>query len=166
MGNYDTSTKVAPPLRESEDVAALREGLRDGTIDVLASDHAPHSVAEKEVEYDVAEFGMVGFETAFPLYLKLVNEGHLSLETMISAMTYKPAKLLGLARGTFQKGSVADVTVCDLGLSFKVDKTKLHSKSQNTPFHGWDLKGRVRHTIVSGNPVFPFTPEEIKGGRK
>lgn len=156
VGNYDTSTKVAPPLRESEDVSALREGLRDGTIDVLASDHAPHSIADKEVEYDQAEFGMVGFETAFPLYLSVVNDGHMTLETMISAMTSKPAKLLAIARGTLQRNAVADVTICDLNAAIKVDKTKLYSKSQNTPFHGWELKGRVKNTIVSGRQVFPF----------
>lgn len=157
VGNYDTSTKVAPPLRESEDVTALREGLRDGTIDVLASDHAPHSIADKEVEYDHAEFGMVGFETAFPLYLSVVNAGDLTLETMISAMTSRPAKLLGIARGTLQRHAAADVTIADLNASVKVDKTKLHSKSQNTPFHGWELKGRVKYTIVGGKLVFPFS---------
>lgn len=153
VGNYDTNTKVAPPLREAQDLVALCEGLKDGTIDVLASDHAPHSVEDKEVEYDLAEFGMVGLETAFPLYYGLVLENKISLERLISAMTIKPAEILGIQKGTLRVGADADVTVFDPQPRFSIDKNKFRSKSRNTPFHGREVQGDVLYTIVRGKVV-------------
>jgi dihydroorotase len=153
VGNYDTNTKVAPPLREAQDLEALCEGLKDGTIDVLASDHAPHSVEDKEVEYDLAEFGMVGLETAFPLYHRLVLDNKVSLERLISAMTVKPAEILGLQKGTLRVGVDADVTVFDPSFRHSFDKAKFRSKSQNTPFHGREVQGDVLYTIVGGKVV-------------
>lgn len=161
IGTYDTNTKVAPPLREQEDVEALKEALADGTIDVLASDHAPHSVVEKEVEYDQAEFGMVGLETAMPLYHRLVVDGKMALSRMIEAMTVKPAEVLGIQKGTLKVGSDADITIFDPNFKYTFDKTKFRSKSQNTPFNGWEVQGRVCYTLVSGKVI--FTGEHLKG---
>ncbi len=161
VGTYDTNTKVAPPLREQEDVEALKEALADGTIDVLASDHAPHSVVEKEVEYDQAEFGMVGLETAMPLYHRLVVDGKMALSRMIEAMTVKPAEVLGISKGTLKVGSDADITLFDPNFKYSLDKTKFKSKSQNTPFNGWPVQGKVCYTIVSGKVV--FTGEHLRG---
>lgn len=154
VGNYDTNTKVAPPLREPQDVEAVCEGLADGTLDALATDHAPHSVEEKQVEYDLAAFGMVGLETAFPLYHRLVLDKKVSLERVIEAMTIRPAEILGVARGTLKLGAVGDVTIFDPGFSYRIDKTTFRSKSQNTPFHGWEVKGKVCYTVVGGRVVF------------
>ncbi len=154
VANYDTNTKVAPPLREIQDVEALREALIDGTIDVLASDHAPHSVVEKEVEYDHAAFGISGLETAFPLYLKLHNEYQVSLHRLIEAMTIKPAQIIGISKGTLRVGSEADITLVDLGKSHQIDKSKFRSKSQNTPFNNWQVKGKVCLTMVGGKIVY------------
>lgn len=154
VGNYDTNTKVAPPLREQEDVDALIEGLSDGTIDALASDHAPHSVEEKEVEYDQAAFGMVGLETAFPLYYRLISDRGVSLNRVISAMTIRPAEIIGIPKGTLRVGNEADVTIFDPNLTYKLDKAQFRSKSINTPFHGTDVRGKVRYTIVRGKIVF------------
>lgn len=169
VGNYDTNTKVAPPLREIEDVEALREAVADGTIDVVASDHAPHSVADKEVEYDLAEFGMIGLETAFPLYHGLVTGGRISLPRLVEAMTSKPAAILGIRKGTLGPGVDADVTVFDPAARYRVDKATFRSKSQNTPFHGLDVQGRVVYTLVRGVPVYvapgaadPLAPREAR----
>ncbi len=160
VGHYDTNTKVAPPLREKEDVEALQAAVADGTIDALASDHAPHSREEKEVEYDHAEFGMVGLETAFPLYHQLVLDGKLSLTRMVEAMTVRPAEIIGVPKGTLKVGADADITVVDLERRFKVDKKRFRSKSQNTPFDGWEVQGSVRFTIVGGRVV--YRAEETK----
>lgn len=154
VGTYDTNTKVAPPLREQQDIEALTEALADGTIDALASDHAPHSVEEKEVEYDHAEFGMVGLETAFPLYYRAALRKGIGLDRLISAMTQKPAEIIGIPKGTLKVGLDADVTVFDPNVKYTIDKTKFRSKSQNTPFHGWEVQGKVCYTIVSGKIVF------------
>ena len=154
VGNYDTNTKVAPPLRESRDVEALRAALADGTVDALASDHAPHSVLEKEVEYDHAEFGMVGLETAFSLYFQLTLNNSLSLKRLIEAMTVRPSAIIGIPKGTLKAGVDADVTIFDPSGRFRVDKTRFRSKSQNTPFHGWDVQGKVCYTIVGGKVAY------------
>lgn len=154
VGTYDTNTKVAPPLREKIDVKALREAVQDGTIDTLASDHAPHAAEEKEVEYDLAEFGMVGLETALPLYYQCVLDGAYSLERMVTAMTEAPAKVIGVPKGTLANGADADVTIADLAYRYDVDKHTFLSKSQNTPFHGRSVQGRVCHTVVKGELVY------------
>ena len=118
VGTYDTNTKVAPPLREPQDIEAVTEALADGTIDALASDHAPHSVEDKEVEYDHAEFGMVGLETAFPLYYRVALQKGVSLKRIISAMTHKPAEIIGIPKGTLKVGADADITIFDPKMNF------------------------------------------------
>ncbi len=154
VGSYDTSTKVAPPLREKADVEALAEAVADGTVDILATDHAPHSLLEKDIEYDQAAFGMVGLEIAFPIYNRLVQSRVTDLNRIIEAMTIKPAQLLNVDRGTLAVGKVADITIFDPKASYKIDKTRFKSKSQNTPFHGWDVTGRVEMTILAGKVVY------------
>lgn len=154
VGNYDTNTKVAPPLREQADIEALMEGLFDGTIDALASDHAPHSIEDKAVEYDHAEFGMVGLETAFPLYHRLVVTKGMQLKRLVEAMTIRPAEIIGIPKGTLKVGADADVTIFDPKARYRIDVSKFRSKSKNSPFDGWDVQGRVCYTIVSGKVVY------------
>jgi dihydroorotase len=154
VAEYDTNTKVAPPLREQRDVEALREGLADGTIDVVASDHAPHAIEDKLVEYDFAEFGMVGLETAFPLYYRMCLKNGVGLTRLIAAMTTEPAKVLGIAKGTLRVGADADLTLFDPESTYRIDKMGFRSKSRNTPFHGWEVQGKVRYTIVQGQVVY------------
>jgi dihydroorotase len=150
---YDTACKCAPPLREQADVAALREALADGTIDCVATDHAPHSSLEKDVEFDLASPGMIGLESALGLVLRLVDEEVLTLERALHALTAGPARLFGLEAGTLAPGAAADVAVLDLDARTPVDPARLRSKSRNTPFRGWELRGRVRLTLVGGRIV-------------
>jgi len=158
VGTYDTNTKVAPPLREPQDIEAVTEALADGTIDALASDHAPHSVEDKEVEYDHAEFGMVGLETAFPLYYRIALKKGVSLNRIISAMTQKPAEIIGIPKGTLKLGADADITIFDPEMKYRIDKKEFRSKSKNTPFDGWDVQGKVRYTIVAGKVIYSEAP--------
>lgn len=148
--SYDTSTKVNPPLRTGLDLEALREGLADGTIDAVATDHAPHSSLEKHVEYDDAAFGMIGFESALPLVLRLVHDGQLSLMAAIERLTAGPARTFGLPGGSLKAGQPADLACIDLEKTFNLDAASLRSKSQNTPFLGWELRGTVRLTLARG----------------
>lgn len=142
--SYDTNTKMNPPLRSQKDVEAVLEGLKDGTIDVIATDHAPHAIEEKEVEFSAATFGIVGLETALGLVLsRLVETGILDLVQAIAKMTVRPASILKLERGIFKKGAPASLTIFDPKAEWTVDKTRLKSKSKNTPFHNWKLKGKV-----------------------
>ncbi len=147
---FDVHAKVNPPLRGVEDVAAVREGLRDGTIDVIASDHAPHAVTDKDVEFDEAAFGMVGLETSLGLSLKLVSDGILTLDQLIRKMSTAPAMILRIPGGSLKTGAVADVTVIDPAAVWTVDRDRFRSKGRNTPFHGWDMKGQAVMTIVGG----------------
>ena len=148
---YDTHTKMAPPLRSVEDRQALIEGLADGTIDAIATDHAPHHADEKMVEFDHAPFGIVGLETAVALCLdRLVGKKVISLARLIELLSTQPARILGLSKGTLSAGADADITVLDLEGSSIVEPEKFHSKSRNTPFKGWKLKGRAVKTIVGG----------------
>ncbi len=152
---YNVNAKVNPPLRSKEHVEAVKEGLKDGTIEVIASDHAPHTLVEKFREFDLCENGMVGLETTLPLVLtKLVNEKILSLEDAIAKMSINPAKVLGLDKGTLSKGANADITIIDLNKEEKVDPEKFESKGRNTPFAGMKLKGKAVYTIVKGKVVF------------
>lgn len=153
--SFDTSTKVNPPLRSRADVEAVKEGLKDGTIDVIATDHAPHTKEQKAVEYIYAPFGMVGLETALPLVIThLINPGVLSLSEAIAKLTINPAKILGLSeKGNLEPGKDADITIIDLEKEFIVDREKLASKGKNTPFHGWYLRGKAVRTIVAGETV-------------
>jgi dihydroorotase len=152
--SYDTATKCAPPLRGEADRQAVREGLADGTIDCIATDHAPHATQEKQLEFDQAAFGMIGLETALGLGLKLVDEKLLTLPKLIERLTVGAARVFGLPAGTLGKGAPADVTVLDLDTAYKVDPERFRSKSRNSPFRGWELRGRVTHTIVGGQVVF------------
>jgi dihydroorotase len=155
-GGYDTNTKMNPPLRTRADVEACIQGVIDGTIDCLATDHAPHTREEKEVEFDKAPFGIVGLETALPLYAKaLVEPGHLTWLQLIEKMTLAPARVMSLQNvGTFAVGAAADVTVFDPMQEWTIDPALFRSKSRNTPFGGWNVKGRVRYTFVNGHCVF------------
>lgn len=142
--HYDTNTKMNPPLRSQKDVDAMLEGLKDGTIDVIATDHAPHSIEEKETEFDAAPFGILGLETALGLVLtQLVDKQVLTLAEAIHKMTCQPAKILKLERGALKIGAPATLTLFDPEQEWTVDIQQLKSKSKNTPFHGWNLKGRV-----------------------
>jgi dihydroorotase len=150
---YNTNAKMNPPLRSAEDVAAMKAGLADGTIDAIATDHAPHHPDEKEIEFNLALNGIVGLETSLPLSLKLVEEGCLDLKALVSLMSCNPAKILGIERGTLKRGAVADVTVIDTQKVWQVSAEKLESKSKNSPFLGWDMKGCAAYTIVKGQVV-------------
>ncbi len=154
VAGFDTATKMYPPLRTDGDVAAVRAGLADGTIDVIASDHAPHSSLEKDVEFDRAAFGIIGLETSLPLALALVRESVLTLAQAIEKMTVRPAAVIGIDRGRIARGAAADITVIDPSEEFTVDKEQFASKSRNTPFHGWQLTGRCAYTIVAGAVVY------------
>lgn len=151
---YDTNVKVNPPIRAKEDMEAIREGLRDGTIDVIATDHAPHTEDEKKVEFDLAPFGISGLETALALALKLVEDGVLTLPEMIKKLTSTPAQIIKSTGGTLKVGAVADVVVFDPNKIITVDRERFRSKGKNTPFHGWKLSGCVLYTIVGGKLVF------------
>ena len=154
VAHYDTSTKVNPPLRTAADVAAVREGLADGTIEVIATDHAPHTVEEKDVEYDRAPFGLVGLETAVGLvWTRLVGTGVLTPLQAVTKMTLNPARILGLTKGTLEAGTAADLTVIEPEHSWRVDAARFESKGRNTPFQGMSLKGRAWATVVRGRVV-------------
>lgn len=157
---YDTNAKVNPPLREQHDVDAVRRGLADGTIDVIATDHAPHHYEMKEREFDDAPFGIVGLETALGLAItELVEPGLLSLPKLIGRMSTEPARLFHLPGGTLERGAPADIVVFDPGASWAVDPATFRSKSRNTPFAGRKLRGQVERTLVGGLTVF------VKGAR-
>lgn len=154
VGAYDTATKVNPPLRAADDVAAVKEGLRDGTVDVIATDHAPHTVEEKDVEYNYAPFGMVGLETAVGLAMsELVAPGILTVPQLIEKMSLNPAKILKLNRGTLTIGAAADITVIDPDKTEVVNPVEFAGKGRNTPFAGRELKGLPVAAIVGGKLV-------------
>ncbi|ACH38911.1 dihydroorotase [Citrifermentans bemidjiense Bem] len=151
---YETNAKMNPPLRSAADVEAMKAGLADGTIDAIATDHAPHHPDEKDVEFNVALNGIVGLETSLSLSLKLVEEGRLDLNQLVSLMSCTPAKILGLDRGTLKVGAVGDVTIIDPAKEWQVEAAKLESKSKNSPFLGWKMKGRAVYTVVKGQVVY------------
>ena len=155
VAGYDPRTKMNPPLRSAKDRDALIEGIVDGTIDCLATDHAPHTEIEKDNDFDSAPFGIVGLETALGLYLKaLVEAKHLSLIELLLRLTVNPMRVLGIAGGTLEAGSDADVTVFDPMRPWTVRSSEFASKGRNTPFEGWQLKGQVLFTIVGGSIVY------------
>jgi dihydroorotase len=152
---YDTHFKMNPPLRSAPDREAILEGLADGTIEILSSDHAPHCDYEKEVEFDYAPFGIIGLETELALALmQLVHTGRLSLADMVAKFTVNPARLLNLDKGTLTVGADGDVTVFDPGQEWVYAREQSASKSRNSPFFGWKLKGRAVATIVAGKRVW------------
>jgi dihydroorotase len=149
---YQTACKVNPPLREAEDRDALIAALADGTIDCIATDHAPHAPSEKDAEFSEAPNGMIGLETALPLMLELVTSGKVKLSRMVEALTIAPARIVGLPVGTLAEGALADAIVVDPDVEWTVES--FASKSQNSPFTGRKVKGRVVATIVDGTLVF------------
>jgi len=152
---YDTNFKMAPPLRSQSDVEAILEGLRDGTIDAIATDHAPHHANEKMLEFDRAPNGIVGLETAVSLALdRLVHSGVISWSRMVDLLSCRPTRIFKLDRGTLKIGAAADVTILDPNKQVKVEAAKLQSKSRNTPFGEWELNGAPRATIVGGRVVW------------
>lgn len=151
---YNTNAKMNPPLRTAEHVAAMKDALVDGTIDAIATDHAPHHPDEKDVEFNIAMNGIVGLETSLPLSLKLVEDGVIDLNKLVSLMSCNPAKILGIERGTLKPGAVADVTVIDQAKEWQVTAEKMESKSKNSPFLGWQMKGTAAYTIVKGQVVY------------
>lgn len=152
--NYRTFSKMNPPLRAERDRLAVIEGLRDGTIDAIATDHAPHDQESKRVPMDVASFGIVGLETMLPLSLNLVKHNIMSLRDVIAAMTYKPADIIHVNAGRMQKGKPADLALIDLGYQWDFKNEHLHSKSKNSPFEDMQLTGRALRTVVAGETVY------------
>ena len=151
---YDTNAKVNPPLRPAADVAAIKAGLKDGTLDAIASDHAPHTSLEKDLEFQAAAFGLIGLETSLGLSLKLVHDGVLTISQLVTKMSLNPAKILGVPGGTLKVGAPADISLIDLNRKWQVDANAFASKSRNCPFHGWPLQGKAIMTIVAGKVVW------------
>jgi len=152
---YDTNTKMNPPLREAADRDAMLSGIADGSVDVIATDHAPHHYDEKNVEFDQALFGIVGLETAVSLSLdRLVHAGVIRLPRLIELLSVNPARILGVSGGSLSVGAPADVTVLAPDLDVRIEAASLRSRSKNTPFDGWQLRGGVAATFVGGRPVY------------
>lgn len=151
---YDTLAKVNPPLRTPEDVEAIKQGLREGVIDAIATDHAPHSTLEKDVEFDRAAFGMIGLQTALPLTLQLVREGVLSLAEAIGKLSWSGASILGIGGGRLTPGGVADLVIINPDVEYRLDADHILSKSKNTPFIGQTMKGMAELTLVGGKIVW------------
>ncbi len=158
IGDYDTNCKVCPPLRSADDLAAIKAALkRGGVFDAIATDHAPHGIIDKEVEFDKAAWGMVGFETALPLALGLVSEGILSLTAMIALFTSQPAAVFALPGGSLKVGQLADVTVFNQNVDWIVSRETLNSKSKNSPWLGKTLRGKVLYTLVGGELRYEYS---------
>jgi len=157
--HYDPNTKMNPPLRSEEDRQALLQGLLDGTIDAIASDHAPHHADEKLVEFDEAPFGIIGLETTVPLIGdRCVRKGGLGPARFVELLSRNPARILGIKKGTLAVGADADVTIIDPELERTVDVSQFKSKSRNSPFHGWTLRGWPVATVVGGRVVHEHQP--------
>jgi dihydroorotase len=154
VASYDTNAKMNPPLRTAADVEAVIGALRDGTIEVIASDHAPHHRDEKEIEFEQAANGIIGLETTLPLSLRLIRDAGISIETVVAALTANPARVLGVPCGRLTPGGLADLAVIDPDCPWTVDPNHFHSKSRNTPFAGWQMVGAARATIVGGRVVW------------
>ena len=151
VATFDPNFKMNPPLRTADDVAALKEGLRDGTIDCIASDHAPHERESKELEFLYAPFGVIGLESALAVAVaELIDTGTLSWPELVARMSTHPARVLGLQRGTLAVGAAADITLIDPELEWTIDAGRLESKSRNCPFHGRRVRGRAVMTLVGG----------------
>lgn len=151
---FNTNAKMNPPLRTDDDVLAIKEGLKDGTIDCIVTDHAPHHTDEKECEFGYALNGITGLETSLGLALKcLVNEGVLTMSELVEKMSLNPSRILGISKGTLGEGKIADVTIFDPEKKWTVEVDKLQSKSKNTPYGGWELYGKPEYVIVNGKIV-------------
>lgn len=151
---YDTNTKMNPPLRGKEDVKAIKEGLKDGTIDAIASDHAPHTDSEKDVEFDFAPFGIIGLETSLSLaVMEFVDKKVLTWPELILKMSANPARILGIDGGSLKKGGKADIVIIDPDIKYVYKKESIESKSRNSPFINWELKAKASWVFVRGEPV-------------
>ncbi|TCT14345.1 dihydroorotase [Natranaerovirga pectinivora] len=160
INGFDTNFKMNPPLRSKFDVEALKQGLKDDVIEIIATDHAPHHYDEKNTTFDEAAFGIVGLETSVALTItELVDKGWITPKQMIEKMSLNPAKRLGIEKGTLKEGSVADVTIIDPKRAYKIDVNQFASKSKNSPFHNKEVKGMVTHTIVGGQVVYRVDSE-------
>jgi dihydroorotase len=158
---YDANFKMKPPLCPIESVNAIKIGLKDGTIDVIATDHAPHEFSEKEVEFVSAPFGVVGLETALPLILNLVRENVLTPLEAIKKVTINPAKVIGIPKGSLGIGRSADITIIDPESSWRVNSNDFFSKGRNTPFQGLEMVGEIDRTIVGGKIVYKKKSKEL-----
>lgn len=155
LGDYDSNKKMNPPLRTQEDVEAMKIALKNGVIDVIATDHAPHHYDEKNVEFDKAPFGIVGLETSFALsYTYLVKTGVLTPLELIEKMSTKPAEIIGLDKGTIEVGKVADIAIIDVDKNYVIDPETFVSKGKNTPFGGMEVYGEVAYTLVNGKVIY------------
>ena len=165
---YDTNAKMNPPLREEADRDAMLAGIADGTVDAIATDHAPHHYDEKKVEFDRAPFGIVGLETAVSLSLdRLIHTGLIRLPRLVELLSVNPARILGVTGGSLSEGAPADITIIAPDLKVRIDASRLRSKSKNTPFDGWELRGGVAATLVGGRTLFVnpdvFNPDVARG---
>ncbi len=160
---YDTNAKMNPPLRTPEDVQAIKRGLAEGVLDVIATDHAPHSTLEKDVEFDRAAFGIIGLETALPLTLKLVEEGVLSLPEAIKKLSHNPATILGVTGGSLREGGPADLAIIDPEEEYTLKAEDIQSRSKNSPFIGQPLRGRNLLTMIGGRIVWKRGAEHLSG---
>ena len=151
---YDTNAKMSPPLRTESDLDMIKEGMRDGPIDIIATDHAPHDRVDKQVEFSKACFGIVGLETALPLTLKMVDEKVISLERAIDMLTFQPNQLFKLDKGSLGIGKAADITLFDEKMEYTIDPSQFRSRSKNSPYKGWKVRGKVLRTLVNGKTVF------------
>ena len=151
---YDTNTKMSPPLRTQWDIDEIKKGLQDSTIDIIATDHAPHDLTDKQVEFSSACFGIVGLETAFPLTMKLVEEKFLTLSQAVEKLTSRPAEIFGLKKGALSEGMDADIVLFDPDSEYIIDTATFKSKSKNSPFHGLKVRGKIIQTIVKGKSVY------------
>jgi dihydroorotase len=155
LRTFDSNYKISPPLRTEADVQSLIAGLKDGTLEVIASDHAPHAPEKKMRELDQAPNGIIGLETLLPVCVTaLIETGHLTWPQLVEKLTVNPARILGIDRGTLRPGADADVTVIDPAVEWTIDPAKFQSKSRNCPFAGWKVRGRAHAVIVSGQVKF------------
>jgi len=154
VGTYDTNYKMNPPLRHEDDRHALVEGIRMNLVDCIATDHAPHAGDEKALDFDLAPFGIIGFQTLLPLLMKIHLEHDIDFSQLLACVTKNPAKILGLDGGALGQGSMADITIFDPGPTWTLTEEMILSKSKNSPFLGWTFNGRVVRTMVEGRTVF------------
>jgi len=159
---FNPNTKVSPPLRTAADLEAIKQALKEGIIDIIATDHAPHQALEKEVPFEQAPSGIIGLESALPISLKLVEEGVLTWSQLVTKMSYAPAKVFNLPGGSLKPGNLADITIIDPNLSYKIDVTQFYSKGRNCPFNGWEVKGKAIITIIGGNIVCRTSEKQQK----
>src|SRR5208337_1150506 len=154
ISTFDPVYKVNPPLRRPEDIEAIKAGLRDGTIDAIASDHAPHSSVEKDLEFEYAANGVIGLESSLPLILRLIREGVLTPLEAVAKVSRNPARILAIPFGTLRKGITADLTLIDPEVKYAIDVNRFKSKSRNCPFAGIEVQGKAVMTLVGGRVVF------------